>query len=274
MSFGKSLVVQSESKSQTNKPADAGKALAKAGSSGAPLAVPKVASSAVVKKIQDAVDSKKGGTVIAFAIDATASRSENWAASQIAQAKMFKKAASMGSMKLSIAFHRGSMVETLGTFSKGEDAAAAMANISCVSGSTKIEGTLSRCMNMNVEALPSSIIMVGDCCEDCHEDSQHTRLFDRTAELAQKNIKVYAVHDPHGGDNGHGAEIYKKIAQITGGSFVSIDDDIDFANICEAIAVLEVGGLKKFQELIAQGNSAAKKLAAGGTRLLGGPGMK
>ncbi len=270
MSFGKSLVVRDKDGNDDKKPGDAGKALARVAGGTSVTSMPQQASTVVAKKMEQSLELKKNGATIVFVIDATASREANWVASQTAQAKMFNKAAGMGDMHLSILCHRGDKVEYLGTFSNGTEAGARMKDVSCLSGHTRLGEALAR--SMSLEKTPSAIIMVGDSCQDCQADS-HRRLFDMATEMLRKGIKVYAVHDPHSDDDPrHGAEIYKKVAEMTGGSFVTIDDGKDFANLCEAIVALEVGGAKKFQELVAQGNQAAKKLIAGSrTPLLGGP---
>lgn len=274
MSFGKSLVVQNNNGKDDGKKADIGRTLAQAAKGGISYAAPQQASSVVTKKIEAVVAGRgRDGALMAFVIDATASREANWAASSKAQAQMFNKAAGMGGLGLSVICHRDNGVEYLGTFSNGGQAATAMEDFSCVAGKTRLGKALDRALKL--EKTPSAVIMVGDSCEDCEVDN-HRHLFATATELLRRGIKVYAVHDPHSDqDPRHGAEIYKKIAEMTNGSFMTIDNPKDFADVCEAIAVLEVGGLKKFQEMLAQGSSAAKKLAAGSTTpLLGGPRMK
>lgn len=270
MSFGKSLIVQKNDDNNGKKDGDAGRALARAAGNKGSVATPQQPSTIVVKKIDEVLARKNtDGATMVFVIDATASREANWRDSQKAQAQMFNKAAGMGDMNLSVICHRNDDVEYLGTFANGAEAGSRMRDVSCIRGLTRLGKALSRALK--IEKTPSAIIMVGDSCEDCQQDN-HRQLFETAAELLRRGIKVYAVHDPHSGQNPrHGAEIYRKIADMTNGSFMTIDNPKDFADMCEAITVLEVGGLKKFQEMLAQGNSAAKKLVAGSSVPLLGP---
>jgi hypothetical protein len=201
---------------------------------------------------------------LTYVIDATDSRSGSWAEITKIQEKMFGQGAEH---KTRVICHRGNRVEDLGTFANGTQAASVMKEICTIGGGTQIADSLRRAEGA------SCVIMIGDCSEDDEAEVKASAEF-----LRDKGIKVFSIHDALALPKGwkiedepnllNGRKVYEKVAQITGGSCVNLDHNVNISGVLKAITAYDTGGADALRKLIASGDSAAKALADGNRKLL------
>lgn len=184
-----------------------------------------------------------------FGIDATASRQSTWDRAAHLQSQMFSTVAAIGGLDVQLVYYRGHEECTKsGWLSDPRALAAAMTRVDCRAGSTQIRKVLAHASRENARKKISVLILVSDACEEEPSD-----LYDVASELG---VPCFMFQE---GDDEQVAEIYRKIARMTGGAFCSFDEGAAdrLADLLKAVAAFAVGGTKA---LAAQNSEAARLL--------------
>lgn len=192
---------------------------------------------------------------LGFIIDATASRSERWEEAQAVQAQMFRAVAKLAALSLRLVHYGGNELTDRGWVASPRAVAAKMAGVRCVSGSTQILPALAAFAAEGPQSRADAIILVGDCFE---EDAREAEAL--AFALKEAGIKVFSFLD---GDDGTAQDVFRRLAEITGGKFARLGEDLPLADLCQGVALLTAGGEKALARLP---NTGATKLLLTGPR--------
>ena len=174
----------------------------------------------------------RGRARIGFLIDATSSRSYTWAQAQDIQAQMFTAVASQCPMALRLVHFGGNRVTDHGWMDDADTVAAAMSEVSCIAGSTRIAKGLRTFLEGHHK--PGAIILVGDSVEEKAND-----LIIAAQALRREEIKIFSFLE---GDCRHTGVAFTSLADITGGKFARFGDDLPLRDLCEGVALMTAGG--------------------------------
>jgi hypothetical protein len=184
-----------------------------------------------------------------FGIDATASRQPTWDRAAHLQSQMFATVAAIGGLSVQLVYYRGSgECIRSGWMSDPKALAVAMTDVKCRAGFTQIGKVLAHARKENAREKVGALILVSDACEE--EPS------DLYAEARELGVPVFAFQE---GDDERVAEVYQKIARMTGGAFCQFNEGAAdrLADLLKAVAAFCAGGVKA---LAAQNSEAARLL--------------
>jgi len=216
----------------------------------------------LMSRSQKAAQRPRGPIDIAFVFDATGSRESTWKKAQKIQSEMIQEYASgADNVHVGIIVHRGRRVENLGWFNQAGPARDVMARVSCKVGGTNIEGGLESTLEGRGHNSPKAVVIVGDCCEEDRQD-----ILNIANRLKDENVPVHAFHE---GSDRNGEQIYKMIADATGGAFAKFGRNMSLQALTKPLFVHAVQGPAAFQRLLNSGDEGAKALAQGGLLKLG-----
>ncbi len=179
-------------------------------------------------------------TRIAFLFDASSSRRGSWKEAQVWQEEIINEFANAGA-EVRIVVHRGGKIKDLGWYVNGHDAKSSMAETTCEVGYTQISQGLRACTKGTDDKPPKAIIMVGD---DYETEDVHPKKV--AHELKKKNIPVHAFFE---GDEEKGKEVYKAVADITGGAFIKLGPDMNLKELMKVVFVYNIEGLPGLKRL-------------------------
>lgn len=219
---------------------------------GAAVAKPTGRAIAALDKISSpaTVRSPRNWGIIA---DATSSRKNTWETeAQPAMRKLFNTLAARGNhSEMRLVYFRGDEEPAdSGWRGSPDKIAAIMSEVSCYAGLTQFIKSFRPFLE---DGKASAIAMVGDCFEESEEE-----MLSLAREMADRKIKVFAFLE---GDNPTAEEIYRKIAEITGGSFAAFGGDMPLEDLFEGAALLESGGESALARL--RNQNAARQLLIG-----------
>lgn len=173
---------------------------------------------------------------LVFAVDATASRAQAWAAAQELTDALF--AAVPGELDVALAVHGGNRVHTFTPFLPDADALRPLAaRVRCKAGYTRLLDILTRAVQSEGVRV---VVYIGDVFEE--SEGKALRLADA---LALKGTRVIILHDLGARDH-DGGEVFHAIAERTGGAVLPFDHASleRLGELLEAVAVLAVGGVE------------------------------
>jgi hypothetical protein len=178
---------------------------------------------------------------LGFLIDATGSRAATWEKAQTIQARMFRTVADIGRLSVQLVYFGGLSVKDCGPADDPRKLAVAMARVRCASGLTQfVPGLLAFVDNPYADKV-SAIILIGDAFEE------DPREIERIAgSLKRLGIRIYSFLE---GDDTTAEDVFREIAEITGGRFAKFGDDLPLGDLCEGVALLASGGERALQRL-------------------------
>jgi hypothetical protein len=186
-----------------------------------------------------ATETPAGRSRLVFAVDATASRSAAWGAAKKLQDKLF--AAVPGELDVALAVHGGNKLHTFTPFTANAmELRKLAATVRCRAGHTRLLDILARSLNTGA----SVMVYIGDVFEESERKALHL------ASLLKRNkTRVIVLHDRTGQDF-DGGEVFRAIAEITGGAVLPFDHSSleRLGELLEAVAVLAVGGITLVEE--------------------------
>ena len=203
--------------------------------------------SADLQKFFEKVDPARARLI--FAIDATASREEAWDHAAHLQSQMFATVAAIGGLDVQLVYYQGDgKCVASRWFSDPKALAATMSRVMCQAGHTQIRKVLAHARRENARDKVAALILVSDDCEELPND-----LYAEANELA---VPVFAFQE---GNDAEVAEIYSRIARVTGGAFCQFNDGAAerLGDLLKAVAAFAAGGVKA---LAAQESEAARLL--------------
>lgn len=198
-------------------------------------------------------EARQRGARIGFIIDATASREATWEAAQWVQGKMFFAVRKQGALWLRLIHFGGNEMTDFGWTGSPRAIAKHMAGVRCASGYTQLLPALALFAGEAQETKASAIILIGDCFE---EDAGEAEALAHALKAA--GIKVFAFLE---GDDCTAQGVFRRLAEITGGKFARLGDDLALHNLCQGVALLMAGGK---QALATLPDERAKQLLLGG----------
>jgi hypothetical protein len=183
-----------------------------------------------------------------FAIDATASRQSTWDTAAHLQSQMFAAVAAIGGIDVMLHYQGHGECTKSRWLSDPKALAAAMTSVSCRAGHTQIKKVLAHARKENAREKVAALILISDACEESPEDLY--------AEARELGVPTFLFQE---GDDERVAEIYQKIARLTGGAFFQFNEGAAdrLADLLKAVAAFCAGGVKA---LAAQNSEAARLL--------------
>lgn len=178
---------------------------------------------------------------LGFIIDATASRSKRWEEAQVIQAQMFRAAAKLAALSLRLIHFGGNELTDRGWVTSPRAVAAKMAGVRCVSGSTQILPALAVFAAEGPQSRADAIILIGDCFEEDVREAEALAL-----ALKVAGIKVFSFLD---GDDGTAQDVFRRLADITGGKFARLGEGLPLADLCQGVTLLTAGGQQALARL-------------------------
>lgn len=179
------------------------------------------------------------GIRIGFIVDATGSREESWEQAQTVQGRMFQSVAGLGRVFIRLVHFGGRQLTDHGWSTDTAELAANMAAVRCRAGETQVLQALRAFLDDADHA--NAVILVGDAFE---EDAHDAELLAHSLRAA--GIKVFSFFE---GDLRQAQDVYRKLAEITGGRFAKLGDDLPLGDLCEGVALLAAGGEKAIRRL-------------------------
>lgn len=186
-----------------------------------------------------AVSTESEGRII-FGVDATASRQMTWDRAKVEQAKMF---AQTHGVKMQLVYFRGSdnFPDALGNGAECQHSGWAtnpatlkrlMDKVECRAGETQIERLLRHVAKANKDHPVAALMYVGDMCEEVHA----------TVLEAARAAKVRCFMFQEGTDY-RTAELFRSIADVTGGAYASFGSGADMGALMTVVAQYATGTL-------------------------------
>jgi hypothetical protein len=187
------------------------------------------------------VDPVRGRLILA--LDATASRQATWDLATKLQSEMF---AAVGGLDVQLVHFRGLDEFTAEKWvSDPKTLTALMRRITCETGLTQIGKVLRRAREENAKEKIAALILIGDACEE--------PTYNLRAQAAELGAPAFMFQE---GDDPRVADIFRKIAGMTGGAYAKFDASAaaQLADLLKAVAAYASGGIKA---LSAQNSAAA-----------------
>jgi len=181
------------------------------------------------------------GLGIGFLIDATGSREDTWEQAQGIQAKMFKSAAGLQTIRLRLAYFGGDCLNSPGWMNSPARVAKHMAAVRCRTGLTQIIEGLHSFIQEAPENRAAAIILVGDAFEEDADQAEHAGTM-----LKKMGIRVFSFIE---GNDPTAQSVFQRLAEITGGKFAKFGSDLPLSDLCEGVALLTSGGEKALDRL-------------------------
>jgi hypothetical protein len=176
---------------------------------------------------------------LVFAVDTTSSRAGAWEAAKKLQDRML--AAVPGELAVALAAHGGNKVHTFTPFTTDiAELRKLAARVRCRAGYTKLLDILAQSLNTGA----SVVVYIGDVFEESERKALHLAKL-----LKRKKIRVIILHDLTSRDF-DGGEVFRAIAEITGGAVLPFDHSSleRLGELLEAVAVLAIGGVELVEE--------------------------
>lgn len=184
-----------------------------------------------------------------FAIDATASRQPTWDTAAHLQSQMFGTVAAIGGLDVQLLYYQGhEQCVASRWLSDPKALAVAMSRVTCMAGHTQIRKVLAHARAENASDKVAALVLVSDACEELPNDLY--------AEANDLGVPVFAFQE---GDDEDVAQIYGRLARLTGGAYCAFNDGAAerLADLLKAVAAFAAGGVKA---LAAQKSEAARLL--------------
>ena len=194
----------------------------------------------------EAIDPSRGRLI--FIIDATASREGLWDLAAGITAKMFGVIDAR--LDVQLVYYRGFRECVASRWISGDAKALAdvMSRVTCRSGHTQIERSLSHVRKEHAREKVNAIVFIGDACEETPADLY--------AEARELGVPVFTFQE---GDELRVTEIFTEIARLTGGATAKFNAGAAqrLADLLKAVVAFATGGMKA---LAAQDSAAARLL--------------
>jgi hypothetical protein len=174
-----------------------------------------------------------------FALDATASREPSWDRACRIQGEMFEATAALGGLDVRLLFYRGfGECKASRWMQNAADLHKAMRAVSCIGGETQIERVLAHAIAESKKQKVGALVFVGDAMEESAD-----RLCGLAGELGLLGTPVFVFHE--GGDAVAG-RIFRQIAQLSRGAYLSFDtaSASRLKELLAAVAVYAAGGYR------------------------------
>jgi hypothetical protein len=187
-----------------------------------------------LEKFFSQVDPVRGRLV--FAVDATASRQPTWDMASALTTEMFAAVAS-DKLEIQLVYYRGDReCVSSNWMSDAKALARAMSAVTCRAGMTQIERILKYVGTEDQRKKVNACVIISDACEETE-----TKLYTRARELDR--LPVFMFQE---GPDERVAEIYQKIASMTGGAYCRFESGAAarLAELLKAVVVFAVGGVK------------------------------
>lgn len=188
---------------------------------------------------------------IGFIVDATASRDAAWEQAQTVQGRMFQSVGGLGRVSLRLVHFGGGDLTDHGWSEDTRQLAARMAAVRCRQGLTQVLPALRVFLDDGEKV--DAVILVGDAFE---EEPADALLLCHALRI--RGIRVFAFFE---GDLHAAEDQFRLIADMTGGRFARLGDDLPLAELCEGVALLAAGGEKAVRRL---GSERARRLLLSG----------
>jgi hypothetical protein len=128
-----------------------------------------------------------------------------------------------------------------------------MAGVRCESGLTQILPALAAFAGEAPKTKADAVILIGDCFE---EDAGEADALARALKAA--GIRIFAFLE---GDDCTAKDVFRRLADITGGRFARLGDDFALHSLCQGVALLMAGGKQALETLP---DKRTKQLLLGG----------
>ena len=190
-----------------------------------------------------------------FALDATASRQMTWDHACHIQAMMFEEAGKVGGLDIQLIFFRGfGECKASAWTSDGGQLARLMTSVQCLAGNTQIRKIFKRALKETAQKRVNALVYIGDAMEEDVDALGHL-----AGKLGLHGVPCFMFHE--GGDL-IAANVYKQIAQLSGGAYCPFDEGSaqQLKELLSAVAVFAAGGRKALSDFSKNAKGATVKL--------------
>lgn len=192
-----------------------------------------------------AAAARKPGRLL-FAMDATASRQPSWDRACHLQARMFAAVAKIGRLNVQLCYYRG-LAEFQATpwFDDPQQLTRIMSRVFCEGGYTQLYRVLQQAIAETRQQRVQAVVVVSDAVEEDIDD-----LFRMAGELALLQTPLFMFQE---GNDPDVAEVYRKMAQLSGGAYCPFDEGSSdqLGELLGAVAVFASGGRDSLRKLLA-----------------------
>jgi len=181
-----------------------------------------------------------------FGLDATASRSATWALARELQGKMFREAAPIGKLDVSLIYYRGQECRASKWVSSGDLLAALMNKIECVAGGTQIGRVLDHVLREHEQDRVQAVTFIGDAMEE-----EIDVLATKAAKLGAAGVPIFIFQEGRDADV---RKAFRLLALKSGGAYFEFNPDKpraveQLSAQLNAVALLAVGDTKAVQNI-------------------------
>jgi hypothetical protein len=181
-----------------------------------------------------------------FGIDATGSRADTWALACELQANMFREAAPIGQLDVSLCYYRGDECKASKWVSSGEHLAQLMGKIDCAGGMTQIGRVLSQALRETERAPVQALVLIGDAMEE-----QLDELAALASKLGARGVPIFAFQE---GRDPAVRRAFRLLALKSGGEYFEFNPDRPRATELlseqlNAVAPLAVGDTQALERI-------------------------
>jgi len=192
---------------------------------------------------------KAAGRLI-FALDATASRQPSWDRACQLQGNMFLAASSLGGLAVQLCYYRGfNEFYHSEWLQDSQRLLSSMNNVQCLGGYTQLAKTLDHCLFETRQSKVNAVVIIGDAVEESSDS-----LCNKAGQLRMLGTPLFMFHE---GDDPVVGEVFRQMAQLSGGAYAHFDESsaAELAELLKAVAIFASGGsaaLKTLQSPVAR----------------------
>lgn len=190
---------------------------------------------------------------VGFVFDATASREYGWEGKKHQHIALIDQAAEMKNLRMRLVIHSGGKVYDNGWTKNFDSLRDVMRKQGTHGGETKIVDSLECFIYSSGGKLPSAVVVAGDCCEEAIWSIKTV-----AAKLKAAGVRVFTFQE---GPNMYAGNVFRILAEDTGGAFAEFGSKIDFVEFCKSVQAFAVGGREELLTLAMRGDKTARKLA-------------
>lgn len=190
-----------------------------------------------------------------FALDATASRQPTWDQACEIQGEMFAATDALGGLAIQLAYFRGrDEFDTTPWLANPRALIDYMAKVRCLKGPTQIERMLAHAIDETKRQRINALVYVGDSMEEEPDALKHA-----AGQLGLLGVPVFLFQE---GADPAAAAVFREIARLTGGAYLSFDAGSPklLRELLAAVAIYAVGGHAALKDYSRQASPQVQRL--------------
>jgi hypothetical protein len=190
-----------------------------------------------------------------FALDATASRQPTWNQACEIQGEMFAATEALGGLAVKLAYFRGfDEFDATPWLSNSRALIDHMAKVRCLRGQTQIERVLTHAIDETKRQRVNALVYVGDSMEEAPDTLKQL-----AGELGLLGVPVFLFHE---GADPAAAAVFREVARLTRGAYLSFDAGSPklLRELLAAVAIFAVGGHAALKDFSTRASAQVQRL--------------